>query len=58
MAQQATMQEVMGAAQQKMQWAHNESLSALTAAEDAALVTLGRAYSELMRVAQYYSQQG
>ncbi|GAA4789549.1 GTPase [Corynebacterium canis] len=58
LAQQASMQEVMGAAQQKMQWAHNESLSALTAAEDAALVTLGRAYSELMRVAQYYSQQG
>lgn len=55
----AGMAEVMAVAQEKMQWAQMESLSALTAAEDAALVTVKRAYSELHRVAEYaLSTQG
>lgn len=57
LAPQANMWDVANAAQQRMQWAHSESLSALTAAEDAACVTLKRAYGELLRVAQYHSQQ-
>lgn len=52
----ASMQEALSTAQEKMQWAHMESLSALTAAEDAALVTMKRAYSELIRMAQYHLQ--
>ncbi|WJZ01430.1 dynamin family protein [Corynebacterium freiburgense] len=52
----ASMQEALSTAQEKMQWAHMESLSALTAAEDAALVTMKRAYGELIRMAQYHLQ--
>lgn len=52
----ASMQQTLEAAQHKMQWAHMESLSALTAAEDAALVTMKRAYNELIRMAQYHLQ--
>ncbi len=50
----ASMPEVIQVAQQKAQWAHMESLSALTAAEDAAFVTIKWAYGELIRVAQQY----
>ena len=48
----ASMWDVVNTAQQKLQWAHMESLSALTPAEDAALVTIQRAYNDLIRMAQ------
>lgn len=44
----APMQDVIQTAQQKLNWAHMESLSTLTAAEDAAFVTIKRAYNELI----------
>jgi len=46
------MWDVVNTTQQKLQWAHMESLSALTPAEDAALVTIQRAYNDLIRMAQ------
>ena len=54
LAPNATMRDVVQAAQQKLNWAHMESLSTLTAAEDAAFVTVKRAYNELVRVAQMH----
>jgi len=39
--------QIRAAAQHKLAWAHTQALSTLTAAEDAALVTLIRSYSAL-----------